>query len=213
MDKKMTPKQQNFYMFLKDYISVHDQTPTFAEIKAQTHIKSNSTILHYLKKFEELRLISRSKRARGFKFVEELSFTTIQILGFANAGEPLVNSEEDDTLGSLTVDSRIIKNRGNLFAVKIKGDSMNKQLAPNKIFLNDETYAVVDKNTDFQKGDIVLASVNNSATVKIFHPTENNIILMPNSSNTTHHPIYIQDKEEFRIDGKVILALENPALK
>jgi repressor LexA len=177
---------------------------------------SKAAVLYHLRRLELLGLISRTKNSRGITLKELISFSRIPILGVANAGYPLAAAKEE-ALGEICLDNRIAKNSNNLFAVKVDGDSMNKQRIYNPGMstystLENGSYAIVDKTANYGEGDVVLAVIDEAATIKVLKYSDNYILLMPNSTNPIHNPIYIMDNEELFINGKVIYSLENPNL-
>lgn len=197
-------------------MSQYSYAPTLKEIAEHTGMNSKSAVLYHLRRLEKADLISRKSGSRRITLKETLSFSTIPILGIANAGYPLADAEEEQ-LGELKLDNRIAKNKGNLFAVKVSGNSMNKQEIYNlqmdsKGLLADGNYAIVDREANYQEGDVVLAVIDNSATIKVLKYSDDYILLLPNSTDPSHNPIYIKDNEELFINGKVIYSLENPNL-
>lgn len=214
--KKISKQQSHILDFIKSYISRYSYSPTLQEIAKGTNMGSKAAVLYHLRRLELAGLISRTKETRGIILKELISFTTIPLLGEANAGQPLASAEEEQ-LGKLQLDNRIAMNNGNLFAVKIKGDSMNKQKIYNlgmntDSTLEDGNYAIIDKNANYGEGDVVLAVIDNAATIKVLKYSDDYILLVPNSTNPIHNPIYIMDNEELFINGKVIYSLENPNL-
>ena len=212
----ISPKQKEILMFLKEYISLRGESPTLEEIARNVEIGSRAGVHYHLKVLEQRGLIKKEKGVyrRLVDLVDELDFASVPLLGVANAGQPLASSVEE-RLGIIKIDSNVLKNNGNLFAVRLQGDSMNKQYIPNRkspyaTVLDDNNIAIIDKNAEIEDGDVVLAIINGGATVKVFKRTENSIVLMPNSSNSKHQPIFIFDEEDAFFNGKVVFALSVP---
>jgi len=212
--QNITNKQQKVLNFIKHYYSTNSATPTLQEIAENLDMDSRASVLYHLKRLEEKDFIYRTNKKRGIILKQCISFTTIPILGEANAGTPLASGKEEE-LGELQIDARIIRNKKNLYAVKIKGDSMNLQ----KVYINnvkdtailkDNNYAIIDKDASYTFGDAVLAIINDAATIKVLSKAGNHIALVPNSTNKSHTPIYIQENDGSFINGKVVYALENP---
>lgn len=204
--------QQKVLSFIKEYISSEGKAPTLKEIAQALNVKSTAAVLFHIKSLEKRGLISRTHTARGLTPTEDLDFSRIPVLGIANASTPLAQAEQSH-LGYLQIDHMIIRNNGNLFAVKINGDSMNRQsINESDVLLKHGNYAIIDRNAPYKQGDVVLAVVNGGATIKIYMETTDAVILMPNSTNHMHHPIYVKQREQLVINGKVIMALENPQL-
>ena len=215
---QLTQKQKEILAFIREYIAEKGFSPILEEIAEGVAIDSRAGVHYHLKTLEKQRFIRKKKSIgkRAIELVNNLDFTRIPILGIANAGQPLVEATED-RFGIVEVDSKAIRNKGSLFAVKISGDSMNNEYAPNKMspyraLLQGGNIAIIDPNTEIVEGDIVLAIINGGATIKIYKKTKNAIALTPNSSNPKHQPIFIFDNQELFINGKVVLALDMPKI-
>lgn len=208
---EISSKQKQILEYIRKYISQNSKSPTLQEISETCEMESRAAVHYHIQKLIDGGYISRGKNTREISLKETMSFCSIPIYGTANAGLPLSPAQEDYDLGNLQLDSRIVQNKGNLFAVKISGDSMNRQHVQ-KEMLKDGNYAIVDTKAHYRDGDVVLAVIDNAATIKVLKNTNSYVTLMPNSTNPAHHPIYILDNENFYINGKVILALESPNL-
>ena len=134
----------------------------------------------------------------------------VPILGYANAGIPMVSAEEEN-MGVLKIDKNILGKRRNLFSLIIKGDSMDQAVIDGHTLKNGK-YVVVEKDADFDDGDIVVAIIDNCATIKRFKRGRDMIVLYPDSSNPANTPIYIDKNTDILINGKVVKVLENPAI-
>ncbi len=203
----LTKKQKEVYSALKEYFQLYSKSPTLEELGELVGISSRSGVYTHLKALEKKGLISRNSKNRGITLKEKLNFNLIPILGYANAGQPLVQAEEEN-LGKIKVDSRLLNgSSSNLFGVIIKGDSMNMAKIKGEI-LTPGKIAIIDKSTDTKDNDIVLAVIDKSATIKKMERKESYIILKPISNNDKHQPIYIKSDEDLFLNGKVIMALE-----
>ena len=213
---QLTQKQKQILAFIREYFAENSVSPTLEEIADNVDIESRAGVHYHVKVLENEGFITKDNSIgkRTLQLAESLKFTRIPLLGVANAGQPLANAEEE-RMGIIEVDSTVVKNNGNLFAVKVDGDSMNQQYAPSKkspyaTLLSDNSIAIIDKEAQINEGDIVLAIINGGATIKVYNKTENSIVLKPNSSNQKHQPIFIFENEDLLINGKVVLALNVP---
>lgn len=131
---------------------------------------------------------------------------SIPIIGTANAGPAKLFAEENFQ-GFLRISSKLAgrqKPEG-LYAIKVDGTSMNRAEINNKRIENGD-YVLVDKNdTDPKTNDIVLAVIDDKATIKRFVDDRKHgqIALMADSS-FDYEPIYIHPDDDFNISGKVI---------
>jgi repressor LexA len=86
---------------------------------------------------------------------------------------------------------------------------MDQRVLDGKLLTNGN-YLIVQKDVEVQDGDVVVAIIDNCATVKNFKRSEDMVILYPESSNSKNKPIYLDKNSESMINGKVIRVLENP---
>jgi repressor LexA len=211
MNVSITDKQDKVLTFIRDYYLEKGLAPSLSELQEYLHIKTKRGVVGHLEALERKGFIIRTGGPRGIQLQDEENYEYligIPVLGYANAGIPLATAVED-YIGTLKVDKKLLKNKSNLFSVILKGDSMNKHLI-GKTNLSDGNYIIVDKEADINNGDTVLAIIDNSATVKIFHKQDNVIILYPRSYNDSYQPIYLDKGRENIINGKVIMALDTP---
>jgi SOS-response transcriptional repressor LexA len=146
-------------------------------------------------------------------------FISIPLLGTADCGDASVFAEQNFE-GFVVVSKNFPLKGGNiknLFAIKADGESMNKAVVPNtNKRIENGDFVIVDKTqTDPKNNDIVLAILDNNATIKRYvdDRVENNqIILMPESTKF-FSPIYIHESDNFSINGKVVDVIKKPNLK
>lgn len=119
---------------------------------------------------------------------------SIPILGTVKAGYNYLAQE--NWIGSIDVETSLVGNGKDFFALKIHGDSMYP------IFIENDI-VVVKKQEDFQNGDIVVAIINgNEATIKKGKKSENSILLQPINSN--YEPLIFTYDEVKTIPVKII---------
>jgi len=214
----LTSKQQKAFDIIQNLIKDKQSSPSLSELQTAflekgMKAKSKRSIVQYLNVLEEKGYLIRSSEERSIRLIDHQKISdliNIPILGLANAGHPLVFAEENIS-GFLKISKKILKNLQNIFALEIKGDSMNKAQIEQK-HLEDGDYVVIDKSaTNFINNDIILAIVDGCATIKKIKKTLlGEVVLCPDSYNPVHQPIYIHASESFFINGKVVNVLKNP---
>lgn len=211
MSKIITLRQKRILEVITNYITEYNESPTLAEIQDSVGIKTKRGVAKHLDALEKKGYIYRNGKSRGITLDSVISsdMYDIPILGYANAGQPLVYAEED-MVGSIKVEKEMLPKSKDLFALIVKGDSMNKRVI-NNVPIMDKNFVIVDKQTSFIDGDVVLAVIDNAATLKTFKRGSNSVILYPESSNPVHTPIYLKEDSDAMINGKVIAVLENPS--
>lgn len=208
----LTQKQQKVLESIQSYMVENEQPPTLSELGDMLGIKTKRGVVKHLDALEKKGFLYRTSKPRGIVLTsatgDQMDTLSIPVLGFANAGRPLVFAEED-IVGSIKIDRDLIKDSRKTFALVVKGDSMNLRHV-NQVPILDRNYVIVEKDSNYSDGDVVLAVVDNAATIKTFKRSHNSVILYPESSNPVHTPIYLKDDVAGFINGKVIAVLENP---
>ncbi|MBM3252616.1 MAG: transcriptional repressor LexA [Candidatus Omnitrophica bacterium] len=192
--KDLTAKQRMVLLFIQDKVKKEGIPPTIREIGRNFGFRSTGTVRDYLnnlKKKGYLKIAPRKSRA--IELIRRAGFR-IPILGNVMAGAPNLAFEEVE--GYLDLDDFSSRHDNDIFALNIKGDSLIEA----GIFEGD--LAIVKKQSTAQDGDLIVALIENEATVKRFrHKAKNKeheIWLEP--ANKNYLPIY----QEFSLIGKVI---------
>lgn len=175
--KKGEQKQTEILNFLIDYLDNHPYPPSYREIALGVGIKSTNSIKKYLDILEEKNLIRRNDyQNRSIQIVRKdysnaKDLVKIPLIGKVSAGIPILAVEniEDEFI----VSKSIFGTNQELFMLKISGDSMIE------VGINDGDYVVVKKQETAQNGEIVVACLEEYATVKTFYKDNNKIILQP----------------------------------
>jgi repressor LexA len=166
------------------------------EIGDAFDIKSSS-VFHLLKELERKgylergELGARSLIVKGRKRVP-CGCEEVPIVGRIPAGRP-VEAIEDET-GRLHVNKELLRGRGG-FALQVVGDSMVDA------GILDGDYVIISKQETAEDGDVIVALIEDEATLKRFHREGNSVRLDP--ANRTMQPIHVR-RGEFRIQGKVV---------
>jgi SOS-response transcriptional repressor LexA len=137
---------------------------------------------------------------------------SIPIVGTANCG-PVTIFAEQNFKGFLRISSKLLSRSRptGLYAIKADGSSMNRAEVDG-IRIEDGDYLIVDQYaTDVRTEDVVLAILDNKATVKRFIDDRANgqIVLMADSS-FDYEPVYLHPDDDFQISGRVISVIKRP---
>ena len=188
--KPLTKSQQKIYDFLKDR-SQYGIPPSVREICAATGLKSTSTVHAHLKALENLGYISRDAGINRAIHIEGCEQTAqVPILGKVTAGLPILAVEEIQGYLPITASQQ----RGReLFALTVQGESMKNA------GILDGDYVVVERTPTARDGDIVVALIEDEATVKRLYRETDCVRLQP--ENDAFEPIYAK---EVIILGKVV---------
>ena len=216
MDSILTAKQDLVLRVIRDYFLQNGFAPSLSELQVLLDIATKRGVVNHLIALEKKGYIIRTSEPRGIRMVKDNEepvyeyLIGVPILGYANAGTPLVSAEEEN-LGVLRIDKKILGKKKSLFSLIVKGDSMDREIIDGKTII-DGNYLIVDKEAEVLDGDVVVAIIENCATVKRFKKDQDMVILYPNSSNPIHQPIYLDKNTESIINGKVVRVLEKPSI-
>lgn len=189
----LTPKQKAFLSFIKKFLEQKGYAPTLQDMAAHFQLSSLGTVQQYLEALEEKGYIERSSKARGLRLVNVNSIATsveLPVLGKVAAGHPLEykkNSERRE------VPRWMIKKQGEHFLLQVQGDSMIGE------GIMDGDFVIVHRQTSADPGEIVVATLDEEATIKKFIVKKNRIEL--HSANPQYAPILVAKESSFRVEG------------
>lgn len=156
---------------------------------------------------------SEPARAKGLLDSGSQLFS-IPIIGTASCGPATIFAEQNFE-GFLRVSSKLInrKHPTGLYAIKAKGSSMNRAEVNGKR-IEDGDYIIVNSNdTNVKTGDVVLAIIDDMATVKkLIDDRENGQIVLMADSSFDYQPIYLHADDAFNISAKVIGVIKRPQI-
>ena len=193
---EVSDKQLEIYEFLKIYTENKGYPPSVREICEAVNLRSTSTVHGHLKRLEKKGLIKRDPtKPRALEIIEmsnsKKEMLNIPIIGKVTAGAPILATENIEDTFPIPIE--YIKHNDELFMLKVTGDSMINA------GINDGDYAIIEKAPTAENGEIVVALIENEATIKTFYKEKDHIRLQP--ENDTLSPIIV---EECSILGKLV---------
>ena len=189
--ERLTKSQQKVYDFLRQEVSM-GVPPTVREICAATGLKSTSTVHAHLKTLERLGYITREAgHNRSIRVEGETPAAQVPILGKVTAGMPILAVE--DVEGYLPFPKKEGKE---LFALHVSGLSMRDA------GILDGDYVVAERTATAEDGEIVVAMIDDEATVKRLFREQGGVRLQP--ENPDFSPIY---SDHASVLGKVIAVM------
>jgi len=197
----LSNKQLQILSFLKSELKSKGYPPSVREICQSVGIKSTSTVHSYLSKLEDKGYIRRDPtKPRAIEILDSENdmdasnskkMINIPIVGKVTAGNPILAVENiEDTF---PMPANFIGSNDDLFILSVKGESMIDAA------ILDDDYIVVKKQAHASNGDIVVALIEEEATVKRFFKEKDRFRLQP--ENKFMEPIYVRDVS---ILGKVV---------
>jgi repressor LexA len=195
--EQLTDKQRLVFDYIKETIDERGVAPSVREIATATGYASTSTVQYVLNRLEEAGYIERDpllKRTIRICNNMDTRACHVPLVGTVAAGMPILAVESIEDYIPVPV-----KNKSkDLFALRIKGDSMINAA------ILDGDIVVVEKVPVAQNGEIVVALINDEATVKRFYKENGHFRLQP--ENDDYEPIIV---DELAILGKVIMVMRN----
>ena len=181
-------KQSEIYDFLKSYTESKGYPPSVREICEAVSLRSTSTVHGHLKRLEKKGMIKRDPSKPRALEIAELSapkkeMINIPIVGKITAGLPILAAENIEDTFPIPLD--YIKHDNELFMLRVSGQSMIN------VGIRDNDLAIIESTQRAINGDIVVALIDDSATIKRFFKEKDHIRLQP--ENDTMDPIIVDD--------------------
>jgi len=193
---KISDKQREILEYIKSEILNRGYPPAVRDICEAVHLKSTSSVHSHLETLEKNGYIRRDPtKPRAIEIIDDTfnlsrrEVVNVPLLGRVAAGEPLLAVENIESYFPIPSEYMPAEES---FMLRIKGESMVNA----GIFDGDNI--LVKRQSTASDGDIVVALVDDSATVKTFYKEDEHYRLQP--ENDTMSPIIVQD---VKILGKV----------
>lgn len=195
--EQLTDKQQQILEFIKHRILEKGYPPAVREICQAVHLRSTSSVHSHLETLERKGYIRRDPtKPRAIEIIDDdfnlarREIVHIPIVGTITAGEPILAVENIEDYFPMQPD--FISSR-DTFMLHVRGESMINA------GIMDGDLVIVQQQPTADNGDIVVAMIDDSATVKRFYKEDGHYRLQP--ENDTMDPIIVP---EVSVIGKVI---------
>ena len=193
---KISAKQQEILEYIKDEILHKGYPPAVREICQAVNLKSTSSVHSHLETLEKNGYIRRDPtKPRAIEIMDDTfnlnrrEMVNVPILGNVAAGEPLF--AEENIVDYFPIPAEMVPN-SEVFMLHVRGESMIN------VGILDGDNVLVQQQSTAKDGEMVVALVEDSATVKTFYKEDGYIRLQP--ENDTMEPIIVPDCQ---ILGKV----------
>ena len=202
--KTLSTKQKQILAFLRRFREEKDYPPTIRDIVKACSISSTSVVDYNLKILEKEGYIRRDREvSRGIELTDgsRKRLVRVPILGYIAAGEPIPVPTSDtwemEPIDTVEVSSELIKGRGDVYALKVKGNSMIDAL------ISDGDIVLMQQAVTADNGDMIAAWLKSEGetTLKKLYRERDRIRLQP--ANTRMKPIYVAPKN-VEVQGKVV---------
>lgn len=186
---RISAKQSEILEYIKEQILAKGYPPAVREICAAVNLKSTSSVHSHLETLEKNGYIRRDPtKPRAIEIVDDnfnltrKEMRNIPIVGTVAAGQPIFAEENISGYFPLLADELP---SGDLFILNVRGESMVN------IGIYDGDKVIVRQSPTAKNGDVVVALVDDSATVKTYYKEDGRYRLQP--ENDTMEPIYVDE--------------------
>ena len=184
----LTEKERLMYEYISESIRRNGYSPSVRDIMTHLGIRSTSTVHTYIGRLEEKGYIYKDgNKSRTLRTVdgEQSGTVRLPVIGDIAAGTPILAAERFDETD--TVEFSLTRNykKDELFALRVNGESMIEA------GILDGDIIIVHRTPHADNGDIVVAMVDDSATVKRFFREDGHFRLQPENSKMA--PIIVSE--------------------
>ena len=212
----LTKRQEQTLDFIRSSIRERGYPPTLREIGEHMGIRSTNGVNDHLRALERkgylrredmksraLRVVGEQETAASFSHAgaegsssSDEDTIEVQVLGRVAAGLPVF--AEENVVDSVRIDRMLVKGSQDVFGLRVQGDSMIEA----GILSGD--YIFVRKQSNADRGDIVVALIGDDATVKYYFPERDYVRFQP--ANAQMAPILVRasDFKSTMLLGKVV---------
>jgi repressor LexA len=202
MQNSVSNKELAALRVMRDFLMKNGRMPSVRELMKEMDYKSPRSAAVILQNLIDKNILGK-KDDGSIQFIqyeftesetESEQTVKIPLLGTIACGLPILAEENIEAM--IAVSTKLAKPADKYFLLQAKGDSMNEK------GINDGDLVLVKQQNSADSGDIVIALIDDEATIKELRVNEDNVILLPRSSNKTHTPIILS--RNFIIQGVVV---------
>jgi repressor LexA len=218
----LTKKRREVLEYIKKYSTKHEYAPSLEEIQKHFKLASVSTAHYYIDKLQKEGYLDKESNQPRSISIKPNDFSnpmlrigavansiSIPVIGMASCGEANIFAEEN-LEGYLKVSKNIINKKEGVFVLRASGDSMNKADVRGKK-INDGDFVLIDsEDKSANNGDYVLSIIDGCANLKKFKVDKKTKqkMLISESTNPKHKPIYLSSEDNFMINGKILAVVK-----
>lgn len=202
MQNSVSNKELAALRVMRDFLMKYGKMPSVRELMKEMDYKSPRSAAVILQNLIDKNILKK-KDDGSIQFIqyefnenETTSEQTVKIplLGAIACGLPILAEENIEAM--IAVSTKLAKPTGKYFLLQAKGDSMNEK------GINNGDLVLVKQQSSADNGDIVVALIDDEATIKELRINDDNVLLLPRSSNKTHTPIILS--RNFIVQGIVV---------
>jgi len=205
MKTQLNQKQADAVRYIRNWLMHKGKTPSVRELMTALGYKSPRSAALIIEELIQKGILK--KRSNGdLQLIKDIDADSVHartvdipLVGMVTCGLPILAQENIE--GFIPVSVSLAKPGFKYFLLRVKGDSMNKA------GINNGDLILVRQQSVAQNGDIVVALIDDEATVKEFQHSKNCVVLKPRSNNKNHKPIILT--ENFQVQGVAVTTIPN----
>ncbi len=203
MQKQISNKEIEALQVIRSYLMKHGKMPSVRELMKELHYKSPRSASVVMQGLIDKDILKKKKDGSTqlmqyeideFGDMPQEQTVKVPLLGTVTCGLPILSEENIEA--ELAVSTKVAKQPGTYYLLRTQGDSMNQK------GIHDGDLVLVKQQNNADNGDIVVALIDDEVTVKELRVNNDNVVLLPRSSNKTHMPIILS--KDFVVQGVVV---------
>lgn len=203
--KTPTLKQSEALRHIRNWIMHKGTTPSVRELMIEMKYKSPRSAAIIINELIEKGFLKK-KSDRTIQLVRDdlthehhARTINVPLVGSVACGVPILAQENTEALIPISI--ALAKPGGKYFLLRAEGDSMNA------VNINSGDLVLIRQQPSADNGNLVVALIDDQATIKEFHLSKGTIVLYPRSKNPKHKPIVLT--KDFQIQGIVVATIPN----
>jgi repressor LexA len=205
MNDKLNPKQLKTLFFIRDGIVYRGQAPSLREISTHLGFSSPRSASMVVESLMELGYLKRSSETGNLQLIKDVTEKAqtdrtieLPLVGSVACGSPLLAEENIEAM--IPVSQKIARPGATYFILRASGESMN-------LIIQDGDLAIIRQQPVADEGQLVVALIDDEATLKEYHKTNDHVILRPKSTKDEYKDIILDS--DFFIQGVVVSIISN----
>jgi repressor LexA len=202
MFNKISNKEIAAIKVMRSFLMKNGRMPSVRELMRELDYKSPRSVSVILQELLDKEILRKTADGNIQLIQYEIeanelnSEQTVKVplLGTIACGSPILAEENIEAM--LAVSVKLAKHPGKYFLLRASGDSMNQK------GINEGDLLLIRQQSSASDGDIVVALIDDEATVKELKVNNDNVVLLPRSDNKSHTPIILS--RNFMVQGVVV---------
>lgn len=203
LGSELSPKDAQALRFIRNSLNQRARSPSIREIQRELGYGSPRSAALIVERLIKCKLVERRSNGK-LRVLEDLAgdndqgrTVPVPLVGTVPCGNPLMAEENVEAM--IPVSTTLARPPHRYFLLRAKGNSMNRSR------IHDKDLVLVRQQTSAENGDIVVAIIDDEATIKEFKRTKTTVILKPNSTLAEYQPIILSSG--FQVQGVVVTTI------